>query len=104
MPPLRERGDDVAELAHHFLFLFNRDFGLGYHGFDPETLACLQAYPWPGNVRELQGVLKEAMLRTRRAVAAAAGAAARRCARLARMSPRRQQLRQAKRRAWTCCG
>jgi two-component system nitrogen regulation response regulator GlnG len=63
VPPLRERKGDVAELAHHFLFLFNKDFGLGYHGFDPETLACLQAYPWPGNVRELQGVLKEAMLR-----------------------------------------
>jgi two-component system nitrogen regulation response regulator GlnG len=63
VPALRERGGDVAELAHHFLFLYNREFGLGYHGFDPEALACLQAYRWPGNVRELQGVLKEAMLR-----------------------------------------
>jgi two-component system nitrogen regulation response regulator GlnG len=63
VPPLRERNGDIAELAHHFLFLFNQEFGLGYHGFDPETLACLQAYSWPGNVRELQGVLKEAMLR-----------------------------------------
>jgi two-component system nitrogen regulation response regulator GlnG len=63
VPPLRSREDDVMELAHHFLFTFNRDFGLGYQGFDPETLCCLQAYPWPGNVRELQSVLKEAMLR-----------------------------------------
>jgi two-component system nitrogen regulation response regulator GlnG len=63
VPPLRERGDDVVELAHHFLFTFNRDLGLNYRGFDPETLSCLQSYSWPGNVRELQGVLKEAMLR-----------------------------------------
>jgi DNA-binding NtrC family response regulator len=63
VPPLRDRGGDVAELAHHFLFAFNRELGLSYHGFDPESLACLQAYRWPGNVRELQGVLKEAMLR-----------------------------------------
>jgi two-component system nitrogen regulation response regulator GlnG len=63
VPPLRERAGDVAELAHHFLFTFSRELGLSYHGFDPETLACLEAYSWPGNVRELQGVLKEAMLR-----------------------------------------
>jgi two-component system nitrogen regulation response regulator GlnG len=63
VPPLRERKGDLAELAHHFLFLFNQELGLGYHGFDPETLAYLQDHVWPGNVRELQGVLKEAMLR-----------------------------------------
>jgi DNA-binding NtrC family response regulator len=63
VPPLRDREGDVAELAHHFLFTFNRELGLSYHGFDPETLATFQEYSWPGNVRELQSVLKEAMLR-----------------------------------------
>jgi two-component system nitrogen regulation response regulator GlnG len=63
VPPLRERKGDISELAHHFLFTSSREFGLGYQGFDPETLACLQSYSWPGNVRELQGVLKEAVLR-----------------------------------------
>jgi two-component system nitrogen regulation response regulator GlnG len=63
VPPLREREGDVAELAHHFLFLFNRELGTSYRGFDPEALACLQQYRWPGNVREMQSVLKEAMLR-----------------------------------------
>jgi DNA-binding NtrC family response regulator len=63
VPPLRERGHDISELAHHFLFTFNRELGLTYHGFDPETLAILQEYSWPGNVRELQGVVKETMLR-----------------------------------------
>jgi two-component system nitrogen regulation response regulator GlnG len=64
VPPLRERPDDIAELTHHFLFLFNRELGLNIQGLDPEALACLRDYRWPGNVRELQGVLKEAMLRT----------------------------------------
>ena len=63
VPPLRERDGDVAELAHHFLFLFNRELGMNVQGFDPEALAFLQQYRWPGNVRELQSVIKEAMLR-----------------------------------------
>lgn len=64
VPSLRERGDDVLELAHHFLYLFNQELELSIRGFDAEALACLQAYRWPGNVRELQSVVKEAMLRT----------------------------------------
>jgi two-component system nitrogen regulation response regulator GlnG len=64
VPPLRDRPDDIAELAHHFLYVFNQELGLNVQGFDPETLACLRDYRWPGNVRELQGILKEAMLRT----------------------------------------
>jgi len=63
LPALRDRADDIAELAHHFLFVFNRELGLNVQGFDPEALACLRGYRWPGNVRELQGVLKEAILR-----------------------------------------
>jgi DNA-binding NtrC family response regulator len=63
-PPLRERAEDIAELAHHFLFAFNRELGLNVQGFEPETLACLRQYRWPGNVRELQSILREAMLRS----------------------------------------
>jgi two-component system nitrogen regulation response regulator GlnG len=62
VPPLRERTDDVAELAHFFLFRFDREMNLDFRGFSPEALERLQAYRWPGNVRELQGVVKQAML------------------------------------------
>jgi two-component system nitrogen regulation response regulator GlnG len=62
VPPLRERRDDVAELAHYFLFRFDRELGLDLRGFAPETLELLQGYDWPGNVRELQSVIKQAML------------------------------------------
>jgi two-component system nitrogen regulation response regulator GlnG len=64
VPPLRDRTDDIAELAHYFLYVFNQELGLNVQGFDPETLVCLRDYRWPGNVRELQGILKEAMLRS----------------------------------------
>jgi two-component system nitrogen regulation response regulator GlnG len=62
IPPLRERLDDVAELAHYFLFRYDRELGLDLRGFAPEALEVLQAYPWPGNVRELQSAIKHAML------------------------------------------
>jgi two-component system nitrogen regulation response regulator GlnG len=62
VPPLRERLDDVAELAHYFLFRFDRELGLDLRAFAPETLELLQNYSWPGNVRELQSAIKQAML------------------------------------------
>lgn len=64
VPPLRERLTDVAELAHYFLFRFNRELELDFRGFAPETLQYLQQYAWPGNVRELQSAIKQAMLQT----------------------------------------
>jgi len=63
VPPLRDRPEDIPELAHHFLFQFDREMGLHLKGFDPEALALLQQYRWPGNVRELRSVIQEAMLR-----------------------------------------
>jgi two-component system nitrogen regulation response regulator GlnG len=62
VPPLRERLDDVAELAHYFLFRFNHELRMDMRGFAPETLELLQEYAWPGNVRELQSTIKQAML------------------------------------------
>jgi two-component system nitrogen regulation response regulator GlnG len=62
LPPLRDRGDDVALLARHFVRRFCRELGREPAGVPDETVAALQAYPWPGNVRELQSVLKRALL------------------------------------------
>lgn len=62
VPPLRERLDDVAELAHYFLFRFNTELGLDYRTLAPQTLDIFQRYSWPGNVRELQSAVKHAML------------------------------------------
>ncbi len=62
VPPLRDRLDDVPELAHYFLFRFNRELRLDFRGFAPAALQLLQSYHWPGNVRELQSAVKQAML------------------------------------------
>ncbi|HTU94070.1 MAG TPA: sigma-54 dependent transcriptional regulator [Gemmataceae bacterium] len=62
VPPLRERRDDIPELAHYFLYRYNRELDMDLRGLAPETLELLQAYSWPGNVRELQGVIKQAMV------------------------------------------
>jgi two-component system nitrogen regulation response regulator GlnG len=62
VPPLREHMEDLAELAHYFLYRFDRELGLDLRAFAPETLDLMQSYAWPGNVRELQSVVKQAML------------------------------------------
>ncbi len=62
LPPLRERGDDLAMLVQQFVRRFNRELGREVAEVAPEALARLRAYPWPGNVRELQSVLKQALL------------------------------------------
>jgi two-component system, NtrC family, nitrogen regulation response regulator GlnG len=62
VPPLREHLDDLAELAHYFLFRFDRELGLDFRAFAPAVMEQLQHYTWPGNVRELQSVIKQAML------------------------------------------
>jgi len=56
MPPLRERGGDVVELAESFLTRLNRQYGTQTSSkrFDPSFLSALQRYSWPGNVRELE--------------------------------------------------
>jgi two-component system nitrogen regulation response regulator GlnG len=63
LPPLRERGDDLALLVRHYLRRFSRELGREAREVAPETLEQLGNYSWPGNIRELQSVLKQALLR-----------------------------------------
>jgi len=62
LPPLRERREDIAELAHYFLFRFNRQLGTQVQSISEESLDLLQRYDWPGNVREMQSVIREALI------------------------------------------
>ena len=63
LPPLRERGDDLALLVQFYLRRVSRELGREVREVAPEALERLRGYSWPGNVRELQSVLKQAMLR-----------------------------------------
>ncbi|HEY3965749.1 MAG TPA: sigma-54 dependent transcriptional regulator [Planctomycetaceae bacterium] len=62
LPPLRERPDDIAELAHYFLFRFNRQLGTAVQSISEDAMDLLQSYRWPGNVRELQSVIRESLI------------------------------------------
>lgn len=62
LPPLRERGEDVALLAKHFLSKRNEEDKRPPQDFSKEALELICRYPWPGNVRELQNVIEQAVL------------------------------------------
>lgn len=65
IPALRERKEDISELAHYFVFRFNAAHNMSIRAIAPETIALLESYSWPGNVRELMGVIRSAMLNSR---------------------------------------
>jgi DNA-binding NtrC family response regulator len=54
LPPLRARGDDVEQLAEHFIDRFARKYGREPRPIHPATREWLRRHPWPGNVRELE--------------------------------------------------
>jgi DNA-binding NtrC family response regulator len=64
MPPLRERGDDILLLAHHFANKFAAELGKGPPRFLEEALSNLRNYNWPGNVRELENVIQRLIVMT----------------------------------------
>ena len=65
LPPLRERLEDVAPLAYHFLDRFARRMNRGITVISQEALGALEAHAWPGNVRELENVMERAVILTR---------------------------------------
>lgn len=62
LPPLRERPEDVAPLAAHFLVRYATRYGKRVAAFDPAALSALRAHRWPGNVRELAHSVERAVL------------------------------------------
>jgi len=58
MPPLHERGEDIAMLAAHFLARFNAEEGKNFTSLSPEVAALFRRYEWPGNVRQMENVLR----------------------------------------------
>jgi DNA-binding NtrC family response regulator len=62
IPPLRERAEDVPELARHFLRSCSRRAPCAARDFSPAALLALAGYAWPGNVRELQNVVERAVI------------------------------------------
>ncbi|MCX7287667.1 MAG: sigma-54 dependent transcriptional regulator, partial [Rhodobacterales bacterium] len=62
MPPLRERGQDVIEIAEAALHRFSQEEGRRFEGFDPTVRALLPRLPWPGNVRQVLNVIRNVVV------------------------------------------
>jgi two-component system nitrogen regulation response regulator NtrX len=58
VPPLRERVDDIFELANEFLDEFSRDAKTEQKFLSPDAIDLLRKYSWPGNVRELKNLIE----------------------------------------------
>lgn len=65
LPPLRERPDDIQELARHYADRFCERYGIAPKGFSPEFIRTLLAYSWPGNVREFVHTMERVLAAAR---------------------------------------
>ncbi|MCT4629392.1 sigma-54 dependent transcriptional regulator [Winogradskyella sp.] len=64
VPPLRNRGTDITELAHHFVALYAEKYNKTNFSFDTGFISKLKQHDFPGNVRELQYALERAVIMT----------------------------------------
>ncbi|MFA6508684.1 MAG: sigma 54-interacting transcriptional regulator [Treponemataceae bacterium] len=60
IPPLRQRTEDIPELAGFFLKKFSRETKKQFDGFSDEALESILSYSWPGNIRELENAVERA--------------------------------------------
>ncbi|OCH15739.1 sigma-54-dependent Fis family transcriptional regulator [Aliivibrio sp. 1S165] len=65
LPPLRERGNDIIEIAHSILGHFSHEEGREFITFNPEVTERFLHYDWPGNVRQLQNVIRNVVVLNR---------------------------------------
>lgn len=68
LPPLRDRGEDIAVLAQYFLNKYREQYGGKAKGFTNQGLLAMNHYTWPGNVRELENRVKKAVIMSDRAL------------------------------------
>jgi two-component system nitrogen regulation response regulator NtrX len=62
IPPLRQRRDDIAALAAHFVKLYSKQSGQPARPVSQGAIVALQNYDWPGNVRQLRNVIEWVMI------------------------------------------
>lgn len=65
LPALKERSEDIPELARFFIQRYAKELGVDNPSIQPEATAWLQTQAWPGNVRELENVVRQALIMAR---------------------------------------
>lgn len=68
LPPLRERKEDVPELAMHFFTIYGRKNKKELKNISPKTMDLLCRYDWPGNIRELENCVERAVIMARQEI------------------------------------
>jgi len=64
LPPLRERGNDILELADRLLVSTCKRLGVEPMSYSADAIQAITTYPWPGNVRELENAIERAVILT----------------------------------------
>ncbi|UCH11029.1 MAG: sigma-54-dependent Fis family transcriptional regulator [Fidelibacterota bacterium] len=64
VPPLRERGDDILHLIHHFASKYAQELQVPSPEFTSKAYRALKGYTWPGNVRELENLVQSVLVMT----------------------------------------
>ncbi len=62
IPPLRDRKEDIEEMANTFLIRFSATYGKEIRSFDESTMSLVKTFGWPGNVRQLENAIEYAVL------------------------------------------
>jgi DNA-binding NtrC family response regulator len=62
LPPLRERGNDIDLMAHHFLGRYAKKYNRAPLEFTKEAISAMRDYSWPGNIRELEHSIEKATI------------------------------------------
>jgi len=57
VPPLRDRMEDIAPLAEHFVAKFSAEAGRRVHGISSEAMKLLKNYDWPGNIQQFENII-----------------------------------------------
>ena len=62
LPRLRDRDDDIPDLAYHFMRKYSQALNKDIRAIRPEDMNALMRYPWPGNIRELQNTIERCVI------------------------------------------
>lgn len=62
LPPLRERGEDIINIANYYLALYAEKYNKPGLKFNPDAIRVIYNYPWPGNIRELKHSVERAVI------------------------------------------
>jgi transcriptional regulator with PAS, ATPase and Fis domain len=62
LPPLKDRGNDVEQIALYLLQQYAKEMGSKVKGFTKDAIKAMKRYEWPGNIRELENRIKKAIV------------------------------------------